>query len=159
MIFFNEEGNEAGGLIFNGFRVDSSFTAVGHLSFDQWKQNQVVALQYLDNRRTRRAGMRVWDRPTDVTMDQQLDLLMEMRDASEAERDSLRAVAAAAREAGDFGTERLFVGSQDRTARLELRDTKRRVRVRLLVDDEDVARLEFLDESGGVVAGYPSLEG
>jgi hypothetical protein len=69
MIFFNEQGDEVGGLIYNGIKKDSGYSALGHLSFDQWKQNQVVALQYLDNGTSRRAGLRVWDRPTDVSLD------------------------------------------------------------------------------------------
>lgn len=98
MIFFNEEGDEVGGLIFNGFPRDSGYSALGHLSFDQWKQNQVLALQYLDNGRSRRAGLRIWDRPTDVTMDEQLDLTMQAVNASGAEgarhRDGCRCITA-----------------------------------------------------------------
>lgn len=45
MIFFNEQGDEVGGLIYNGITKASGYSALGHLSFDQWKQNQVVALQ------------------------------------------------------------------------------------------------------------------
>jgi hypothetical protein len=63
MIFFNEQGDEVGGLIYNGIKKDSGYSSLGHLSFDQWKQNQVVALQYLDNGTSRRAGLRVG--PTD----------------------------------------------------------------------------------------------
>lgn len=160
MIFYNDEGDEVGGLIYNGIRTDSGHSAVGHLSLDQWKQNQVVAMQYIDNGRTLRSGLRVWDRPTDVTMDEQLDLtLAYRRAASEAVRDSLERVSAAARERGDFGVERLFVGSQDRTAKVELHDTQGRVRVRLFVDAQNVARLEFLDEGGNVMQSYPRQDG
>lgn len=156
MIFYNEEGDEVGGLIYNGMERDSGHTAVGHLSLDQWKQNQVVALQYIDNGRTLRSGLRVWDRPTDVSMDQQLDLALAYRSSeSVAERDSLARIAAAARERGELGVQRLFVGSQDRTAKVELHDTEGRVRVRLFVDEQDMARLEFLDEAGTVVQSYP----
>jgi hypothetical protein len=156
LIFFNEQGDEVGGLIFNGISKDSGYSAVGHLSFDQWKQNQVVALQYIDGGTSRRAGLNVWDRPTDVTMDEQLDRGLRMMEATGAERDSLRQAAAAARARGDYGVHRLFVGSRDRTAQVLLRDAKGRVRVRLYVDSADVARLEFLNESGDVVSAYPS---
>ena len=49
MIFFNEAGDEVGGLIYESERRDSAYRAFGHLSFDQWQQNQVVAVQYQDN--------------------------------------------------------------------------------------------------------------
>jgi hypothetical protein len=46
MVFFNEAGDEVGGLIYEGAPKGSGYSAFGHLSFDQWKQNQVVAVQY-----------------------------------------------------------------------------------------------------------------
>jgi hypothetical protein len=72
------------------------------------------------------------------------------------QRDAIRSEIDAARVKGEYGRERLFVGSQDQTAQIQLRDKQERVRVRLYVDAKDVARLEFLDESGQVVASYPS---
>ena len=158
MIFFNEEGDEVGGLIYNGIKKESGYSAVGHLSFDQWKQNQVVALQYLDNGNSRRAGLRVWDRPSDVSFDKQLDRSLRFMQSTGNERDTVRREIEAARARGELGTERLFVGSQDGTAHIELRDKQGRVRARLYVDAKDVARLEFLDSDGKLVAGYPSGE-
>jgi hypothetical protein len=155
MIFFNEQGDEVGGLIYNGIKKDSGYSALGHLSFDQWKQNQVVALQYLDNGTTRRAGLRVWDRPTDVSFDKQLDRSLRMSESSGTEREAIRKEIEAARTRGELGNERLFVGSQDQTAQIQLRDKQGRVRLRLYVDGKDVARLEFLDETGKVMSSYP----
>lgn len=156
MIFFNQRGDEVGGLIFNGFaKGDSSYSALGHLSLDQWQQNQVVALQYLDNGRTRRAGLRVYDRPTTVTLNGELDRIVAAQGATPAVRDSLARLGAAARARGESGAERVFIGSQDRTAQVTLRDAKGRVRARLVVDSADVARLEFLDVDGKVVSRYP----
>ena len=156
MIFFNEEGDEVGGLIYNGIKKQSGYSSVGHLSFDQWKQNQVVALQYLDNGNSRRAGLRVWDRSSDVSFDKQLDRSLRFMQSTGQERDTVRAEIDAARARGELGTERLFVGSQDGTSHIELRDKQGRVRARLYVDAKDVARLEFLDTDGKVIAGYPS---
>jgi hypothetical protein len=50
---------------------------------------------------------------------------------------------------------RVFVGEQGRTAIFEMRDTKGRERVRLVVDSTDVARLEFLDDKGQVTHRLP----
>src|SRR5260370_717581 len=46
------------------------------------------------------------------------------------------------------GTPRLIVGSEDRVAKVELRDLAGRVRLRLLVDSGGVGRLVFLDSTG-----------
>src|SRR5258708_8243155 len=37
MLFFNELGDEVGGLIYEGAKQDSTYRAFGHLSFDQWQ--------------------------------------------------------------------------------------------------------------------------
>ena len=155
MIFFNEQGDEVGGLIYNGIKKDSGYSSLGHLSFDQWKQNQVVALQYLDNGTPRRAGLRVWDRPTNVTFDTQLDRSLRLMQSEGKQREAIRSEIEASRTRGELGNERLFVGSQDQTAQIQLRDKQARVRVRLYVDANDMARLEFLDENGKVMASYP----
>ncbi len=156
IIFFNEEGDEVGGLIYNGFPRDTGYWAGGHLSFDQWKQNQVVAIQYLDNSRSRRAGLRVWDRPMNAKIGDFFELgVARMESDDQAVRDSLRAEMQAYRDRGDLGIERMFVGSQNEVAQIQLRDTKGRIRARLLVDANDDARLEFLDETGEVTSTFP----
>lgn len=154
LIFFNEVGDEVGGLIYEGARQDSSYRAFGHLSFDQWQQNQVVAVQYQDNGRSRSAGVRVWDRPT-LSMEPQFALARQMRATSPGpQRDSLNRERLRVRELVQ-GAPRLFLGSEDRTAKLELRDPTGRVRARLLVDTAGTGHLEFLDQAGRVTAAYP----
>jgi hypothetical protein len=155
MIFFNEVGDEVGGLIYEGAPRDSSYAAVGHLSFDQWKQNQVVAVQYLDNGSSRSAGVRVWDRPTDAPLEEQFALARQMSAMGPGPaRDSVNEERLRARERVQ-GSPRLFLGSADRVAVLELRDPEGRVRVRLAVDSTGVGRLAFLDEAGRTTAVYP----
>lgn len=156
MLFFNDVGDEVGGLIYAGIdRPEGGHSQVVHLSMDQWKQNQVVALQYNDNGRSRRAGLQVTDRPDAVPMARVLDRLEAIRDAEGSRRDSLVAAQRAA-QAEEGGTPRAFLGSRDRDALLELRDTAGRVRAVLRVGADDVARLEFLDAAGAVVATYPA---
>jgi hypothetical protein len=67
-------------------------------------------------------------------------------DSIEAEIAEFRGVASA---------HRIFLGSRDRDAHLLIRDTAGRPRIRLSVDREDVARLEFLDAAGNVTAAFP----
>ena len=150
MIFFNAEGDEVGGLVYDGQKREDGYSAFGHLSFDQWKQNQVVALQYGDDGRTRHAGLTVWDRPTDAPMSMQFEAAERMlAEAPGPRRDSLRAALDSARRRV-AGIDRVFVGSRDRSAQIVLRDTKGRPRIRLVVDSTDVGRIEMLDASGAV---------
>lgn len=155
LIFFNQAGDEVGGLIYEGERRDSSYRAFGHLSFDQWQQNQVVAMQYQDNGASRSAGVRVWDRPTAPSLEDQFRLAMQMRrmppgparDSVDRERLRVRALVQ--------GTPRMFLGSEDRVAKIEMRDVAGRVRLRLLVDSTGAGRIAFLDSTGRTTATFP----
>jgi hypothetical protein len=153
MIFYNAVGDEVGGLIYEGAPRDSGYSALGHLSFDQWQQTQVLALTYADNGKSRMAGLRIWDRPT-VPLEQQFAAAERFLAASANTRDSLRREMNAARDRVG-GSQRIFVGSQDRTASVELRDPSGHVRARLAVDSTGTARLQFIDQRGRVTKEYP----
>jgi hypothetical protein len=62
LIFYNDEGTENGGLVFMG-HTDSNgkYSATGHLSFDQYNQNQVLYLQYADENGQQNTGLHVDD--------------------------------------------------------------------------------------------------
>jgi hypothetical protein len=155
LIFFNEAGDEVGGLIYEGARRDSTYHAFGHFSFDQWQQNQVVAMQYQDDGRARSAGVRVWDRPTVMPLEAQFALAQQvLTTPAGSARDSLNRERARIRDLVQ-GAPRLFLGSEDRSAKLELRDPQGRVRARLVVDSLGAARLVFMDEAGRITAMYP----
>lgn len=51
--------------------------------------------------------------------------------------------------------QRVFVGSAGEIAMIRLRDRAGRDRIRLLVEPDGAARLEFLDAGGGVVHSFP----
>jgi hypothetical protein len=155
MIFFNERGDEVGGLTFSGDLTQNGYAASGHFSFDQFHQDQVVAMQYGDNGSTRRSGISVWDRSTEISIAEVLEILNARLSAAGPARDSLNAAIRALADRG-LGTHRVFLGSQNRTAVLQLLDTGGRPRIRLSVDSLDVPRLEFLDEAGTVVLRLPS---
>lgn len=154
MIFFNERGDEVGGLTFHGQLAGDGYGASAGLMFDQFHQDQVVGLQYQDDGSDRSAGLHVWDRSTEVSIGRILDLVDARRRATGAARDSLEGVI---RELGasGLGAHRIFLGSRERTAALVLQDPRGRDRLRLVVDSLGAARIEFLDEAGAVVRTLP----
>lgn len=154
MIFFNERGDEVGGLTFAGRLTEGGHRAGGGLTFDQFRQDQVVSLQYQDDGTSRRAGVHVWDRSAQVGIGELLDLLDARSRATGAELDALNARLQGLVDTG-LGSHRVFLGSRNRTAALELEDTRGRPRIRLSVDSLDVPRLDFLDGDGAVVATFP----
>lgn len=158
MIFFNELGDEVGGIQYAGIKKDSTgYSAVGHLSFDQWNQNQVMALDYNDKSGNRYAGMRIWDRPVNASFDYMLDLLKEIKEAGQnkARLDSLYKLWNEAKGRGENGVERMFIGSKNEVAQIQLKDKKGNVRARLYIDDIGAAKMEFLDEKASVIAVFP----
>jgi hypothetical protein len=154
MIFFNERGDEVGGLTYHGQRGDEGYRASGGIMFDQFEQDQVVGLQYSDNGTRRSAGLNVWDRSPDVAIGDIIGIIDERSRATGAARDSIDRVLRAI-PGMEKSAHRIFLGSDNRTATLLLRDTGGRPRIRLYVDTANVARLEFLDETGAVVDAFP----
>ena len=154
MIFYNDEGTENGGLTFNGrFAEDGHVEAVGSLTFDQYEQDQTLALQYVDDNGTRRSGLAVTDWPADVStgemiaMRQDIDAMPSGDEKDEALR----------RFRGLRGRLRLYAGRarDDGASIVSLGDATGRTRLRLRVDSAGVARIDFLDEDGGVTYSLP----
>jgi hypothetical protein len=56
MIFFNDEGNENGGLAYAGHKTATGYRANGHLTFDQFDQDEAVSFSYTDVDGRSRAG-------------------------------------------------------------------------------------------------------
>ena len=155
MIFFNESGDEVGGMTWGGIKQGDAYQAGGHLSFDHWKQDEVVTIDYSDNGKFKRAGISITDRPRDYPLSVAIHKLQAMRAATGAARDSMQKELQALAAQGKFGASRIWLGSENSTAALRLKDVRGKERIRLFVDSTDVARLEFVDAQGKVVARFP----
>lgn len=153
IIFYNGEGDETGGLIFDSERTDSTRAAFGHLSFDRYKQDQVVALQYVEESSSQRAGLRVLDRPSMSITDQ-----FALQEAAEKGDVEAQQRLEEAEQKGNLGALRVFVGTQDKTAALRLQDRFGNERIRIYVDSSDAARMEFLNKDEEVIYSLPERE-
>jgi hypothetical protein len=110
MIFLNDEGTENGGLIFDGAKTAGRTHSTGHLSFDQYEQDQVVNLEQVEDSGNRYARLGISDRP-DASLDfVGISHLESMPEGSAKEAEMKRRAAA-----GEFGQPRLFVGKQRMT--------------------------------------------
>jgi hypothetical protein len=159
MIFFNDVGDETGGLIFSG--TDSAngnrYHASGSLTFDQHKQDQVVQISHRDVKGRRVAGVRVYDRP-DAPLAPILDTIMTIRQLPDGSEKTRRMEEFRQRRAerGEVSAVRLFAGKNaDKATVVELSDPKGRPRLVLRVDSTGAAGVEFLDETGVVVSRLP----
>ncbi len=64
MLFFNDEGTENGGLIFGGLKdKNGQASSYGHLSFDEYEQDQVFTIDASQQGDRRRSGLSLVDDP------------------------------------------------------------------------------------------------
>jgi hypothetical protein len=153
MIFYNDEGTENGGLIFGGRRDSTGrYSASGSLTFDQYDQDQTIALQYVDDNGRRRSGLAINDYAlglSSLVVDRRYKAARTITDSA-TRAESLRVLRAY------FPKERLYAGrGRDGAALLSLSDPAGRARLRLRVDSLGTASIEFLNESGQVTRRVP----
>ncbi|MCX2921298.1 hypothetical protein ORK51_14030 [Stenotrophomonas rhizophila] len=133
MLFFNDEGTENGGLIYNGSLDKNGKPSSGmSLTFDRYQQDQQMQLLGVDEAGTHSAGLTFndvadgLDRPFFSKRDEALH------------RNGVPAI-----------TERVFLGKSDaRDAMLTLRDGQGKPRLELVVTPAGDAKVRFLDENG-----------
>lgn len=144
MIMFDDEGTEDGGLIFGGARgQDGKVRSFGHLSFDQYMQDQVVNLEHGEEDGHRSAGLSFNDMP-DAPMDiETLSKIESMKDGPEKQAIIKKLIAD-----GVGGHPRLFIGKQEGVARLIIRDTAGKPRISMQVKADGDASIDFLDAAG-----------
>ena len=150
LIFFNDRGDEMGGLTYDGGHATSG---IG-LTLDQYQQDQTVALMQQDwpgddGTRAGLSGMKVWDRPATSLADAldayQAAMAIEDEDEKNAALTELQS-------SGAIGTDRLFVARDvSGDAALALRDAAGVTRLVVSVSPEGDARIDFLDGTGAVV--------
>jgi hypothetical protein len=146
LIFFNDEGDENGGMTWSGATSDGTTRASSGLSFDQYKQDETITLRYAQTGAERQAGLTIADRP-----EASIAGAARMNDAAtDAERARIRQELV---DAGVIGSRpRVFAGKDPSgTAKLALSDGDGKPRLVLTVERGGAARIEFLDAAGRVV--------
>jgi hypothetical protein len=149
LIFFNDQGDEAGGLTLRGREKDGQRLASAGIMFDQLGQDQTIGFDYAEENGLRSAGFKVWDRP-----DAPLSNLVDQLNAANAiqDKEKREAAVAQARAAAPKPAQRVLVGkTRDRAATVILSEAEGRNRLALKVEADGAASIEFLDADGKVV--------
>ncbi len=152
-MFYNQDGNEQGALIWDGRRGPHGATSANTLSYDTADSDQLLQLDDGTDQGKHYAGLYAWDRSPEA-----LGLVQQWRaELSSARTDAQRrALRHKYRELGAFGFSRFFAGyDNDDTSQVALADGRGRTRVKLYVAKDGHAQLQFLDEQGHVVNAYP----
>ena len=153
MIFFNDAGDEVGGMTIRGVDTDGKREASASFMFDQLHQDQTIGLSYGEANGKRNAAFEIWDRP-----DAHLGDLVTRMNAAAAIADPAKREAAvnAARQSAEGGHKRVFVGKDvDRSASVALSDADGKPRLKLTVDANGNPRIESLDDKGQVTQRLP----
>ena len=158
MIFFNDEGNENGGLVFAGRKTPTGHRANAHITFDQFDQDETVAFSYTDVDGKARAGMTISDRST-MPIKIFADSAMAFQALPDGPEKTRRLQQLRDSPAGEAGKSmlRVFLGkTPDRSSAVMLADPAGRIRLRLTVDSAGTPAMDFLDETGQTIRRYPA---
>jgi hypothetical protein len=152
MLFMSEEGTEQGGLIWGASQLpDGTIENHGHLSLDQYEENQIFALD---------AGQEGKDKFSRITMADQGDYPVEEKRKAEDRIGKLPEDKQDDAWTEFFATHRhdvrrLVLGrTPDGSVGLSLRDGSGKVRILLNVQSDGKSVLQFLDESGKVLSEF-----
>jgi hypothetical protein len=151
MLFMSEEGTEQGGLIWGaGQQPDGSIQNHGHLSLDQYEENQIFAID---------AGREGNDKFSQITIADQGDYPVEdKRNAyarimtlPAAQQDAAWSQYFAAHPALD--TKRMVLGrASDGSVGIDLRDKNGKTRIQLRVMADGTPSLQFFDAAGNAIS-------
>ncbi|WP_265129347.1 hypothetical protein [Chryseobacterium oranimense] len=149
MIFFNELGDECGGLVYGADKDGSGMV----YSVDQRNTDQIMQLQYMEgtgNKKNRTYGLKLWDRPDDFPLED----IIKFEDSLKKLNDPVASKKAYAklRSEGKITQERFFAGkTADGDVGLFIKDTKGNVRLKIYVDKNNQTHMDKLDENGKII--------
>ncbi len=150
MIFFNDRGDEIGGLVFSGDAKEGQYSS---LTFDKFRGDQTIAFQHLENNEGRYFAGLSFNDENMATMDRlaKTDAIKKLPD--EAAR---KAAYKEMQEKGEFLVNRLAIGrGRKKSAFISLSDAKGRERILISVTADGTPVMNFLDESGKVIYSLP----
>jgi len=158
LIFFNDKGDECGGMTWTGKDQDGRIRADAGLMFDQFDQDQTVGITYSQSNGDRSSGLRVWERSLTplAELARMLNEAELMQDGPEKTAAIRKAREKAAAD-GLAGAQRVFVGRTTKNeAAVVLADSNGKPRIVMSVAGANAGTLQFLDENGKVLSSLPA---
>ena len=148
LLFMNDEASEMGGLIWAGLKDQGGkIQNHGHLSFDQYEQDQIFAIDSGREDQDRFSAIRIGERG-DYPIQQAIDASSELnklpKDRQAAEWEKFFTT-----HTGDAN--RIYLGrSPDKSASLRIKDEQGHDRIIIRVDAGGKPVIQFLEEGGKV---------
>jgi len=153
MLFFNDEGTENGGLTFGGGKdKNGQVSSYGHLSFDEYEQDQVFTIDASQQGSKRRSGLSLVDDP-----DYPIGELIAVTDRiAKLPPDQQKAEVAKFADSHGRPHQRLYLGrGDDRSVALKFKDVEGHDRIVIQVAADGSPVIRFLDQNGGIVSELP----
>ncbi|NME05325.1 MULTISPECIES: hypothetical protein [unclassified Psychrobacillus] len=152
LMFYNAEGDECGGLIYgNEVKENGDYSAFASLTFDQYKQDQVVQMRYVGENGNHNYGFAIFDRPNK-------NLGEMIKRTNQIEKSDLTTIEKEEAIEKEYAgsVQRAYMGkAENGDISVQLMDSKGNSRIRMVVDENDIPKLEFLDEKGKVTYKLP----
>lgn len=161
MIFFNEDGIEAGGLIYDGKKNDMGHSAGFSLTFDQYDGDQVMQLLTQDRgdgeERFVGSSLMFNDRPSKESQLKTMEIMKELEELRKKDVKLMKSKYLEYKEQGLLGgVPRVMLGKTgSENNGLFLFDDRGMPRAMFFVDKENNAKLEFYDDNGNTIASIP----
>ncbi len=158
MIFFNDEGDEDGGLTYQGKSTDGSHIADATIRFDNYRQNEAIGMSHYQKGDEKESALEVWDSPNAPLTAEFAHQYVSAASMKDGPDKTAALKAMAQQHATELGhlTRRVFVGRTKKDdAAVQLMDRNGKPRIRMAVDSAGNASLDFLDEHGKVISRFP----
>lgn len=133
LMFYNNHGDECGGLIYGSHIDDKGNVQAGlSLTFDKWKQDQLIQMELQKSGEKELYGFSIYDRP-DCHIKESLDLIKQFRKEKDIEKQKTLI-----KKINESNHKRIFVGHDiDGETKIALFDKKGKEQVKLFVDESD----------------------
>lgn len=157
LMFYNEQGDEEGGLVYQGRAIPGGQDADVSLTMDQYRQDQNVYLNHTEHKDAKGIsisdGLQINSRPDWTKAKHEYELYRQINALPESEQKEAQLQAL---KCGDIGTRRLFYGVKRGIsdgqlfddAGLFIRNRWGRDAIKLYVDSENKPHFEIFDELG-----------
>lgn len=161
MIFFNEDGIECGGFIYDGQKTANGHSSGLSLTYDQYDGDQVMQLLTQDyqkgDQRFVSSSLAFNDRPSKESQQKTAEIMKELEALGEKDPKAMRDKQKAYEAQGLIGgVPRVMLGkTRSQNNGLFLFDDKGMPKAMFYVDKDNNAKLDFFDDQGNTIASFP----
>lgn len=164
MLFFNEDGIECGGFIYDGQKKANGHSAGLSLTYDQYDGDQVMQLLTQDyqkgNDRFVASTLAFNDRPAKESQQKTHEIMEELKKLEQKDPKAMEQKLAEYEKQGLLGgVPRVMLGkTRSQNNGLFLFDDKGKPKAMFYVDKNNEAKLDFYDDKGNTIASFPEAK-